>query len=327
MEEEDGRLERKLQTGEKGRLGRVSIIMTSGPAVIGRNRRALSSNRARRRRSGFGPVLAMAFLTACSGDLSHRSVAELSGVIEIPPATREIRLEIRNGTVGVDVHADRNISYGGGVRRAASTAETLAAIEAVPLEFRAMPDASDPGVLVIRGPEIGPEIRGLLALELGLRLPAELPVEIVVEENGHVTAARRRAPVVASTGRGDLRFERCEAAIDARTGRGNVIAFDHAGDLELETAVGDMQVFVRRPADRIRLDTGEGTVQCYIPATSGFRLDARAQIGKCGNSFGFPVERPSEYGAVMTGSRGDGRTEILLRTGKGALSLSAKSFE
>ncbi|MCA8951741.1 MAG: hypothetical protein KDE27_19690, partial [Planctomycetes bacterium] len=189
------------------------------------------------------------------------------------------------------------------------------------------PDPADPGTLVVRAPRLAAGVPRMLALELGLKLPAELAVGIAIEHNGHVTARDRRGPLTVTTGRGDLRFEQCAAPITARTGRGNVIAFDHAGDLVLETAVGDMQVFVRRPGERIRLDTGEGTVQCYIPPTTGFRLDARAQIGKCGSSFGFPVEHPSEYSAAMTGARGDERTEILLRTGKGHLSLGAKTFE
>ena len=57
-----------------------------------------------------------------------------------------------------------------------------------------------------------------------------------------------------------------------------------------------------------------------------FRADARTQTGKLANGFGMPIEKDG-YRATMVGQRGDGRTELVMRSGKGHLSLSHKTFD
>ena len=78
-------------------------------------------------------------------------------------------------------------------------------------------------------------------------------------------------------------------AIEANTGQGMLIAFDHEGDIDVRTGLGDMQVFVVKPGDQITLSTGKGTVQCHVPGDIGCEVDARAEIGRIGNDFGFEV--------------------------------------
>lgn len=293
-----------------------AAMKPSNPLAIGSRRLALAA------------MLPIVLVAACDGALGHRSVAEMAGSLPIGQSIRKVRFEIQSGTVGMDSQAERAVRYGGGVRRAADSAPELAALEAIPVELVAEPDPAEPTTLVVRGPAIpatGP--RGVLGLELGLHVPPDLPVEIRIAGSGHVTVANRRAPLVVHTGRGDLNFQACEGATEARTGRGNVIVFDHRGDVDIRTMTGNMQVFVREPGTRIRLDSGQGTIQCYVPPTTGLRLDARAQIGRCGSSFGFAHETIGTYGAAMVGERGDGRTGIVLRTGSGHLSLGARDFE
>ncbi len=286
------------------------------------------------RRVGRGSVLGsvllisvIPLLTGCSGDLSHRSVAEFEDRVELPAGIERVRFEVDNGTVELHVTDEPAILVGGGARRAANTPEQLQAIEAIELAVAAVPDPEDPSTLVVRSPQLSAGQPGLLALRVGFRLPAELPVTIEIAQNGHVTAKDRRGPLTVRTGRGDLHFETCVGRIEAATGRGNTIAYEHRGDLVLRADVGDMQVFVREPDQEVRLETGVGTIQCYVPPTASFRLDARAQIGKCHSAFGFPVENPAKYSAVMIGARGDATTRIMLRTGKGHLSLGSKAFE
>ncbi|MCA8976267.1 MAG: hypothetical protein KDC98_16220 [Planctomycetes bacterium] len=219
------------------------------------------------------------------------------------------------------------MSYAGGVRRAANTADDLTKIEAVALAFTGAADEQDPSTLVIRAPSLPDGVQGVLAFELGIRLPADIDIDLVVAENGHLTVANRSASSSAVTGRGDLRFIGCHGAIKAKTGRGQIIVDDHRGDLDITAAIGSMQVFVREPGQRIRLDTGDGTVQCYIPPNAGFVVDARAAVGRCGSSFGLDVESPTEFSAAMTGARGDAGTKIVLRTGTGHIQLGSKVFD
>lgn len=268
-------------------------------------------------------ALAMLGLGACE----HRSVQEFQGDLAIPAGTKTVRFSIDNGTVGVRTQTEAKVSYAGGARREGADAAALLAVEKVDLTLAGASDPKDPTVFLVRAPTVPAGVDGMLAVELGIRLPADLAIEIDITHNGHVSAGDRTGAITVNTGRGDLRFEQCHCAIKAKTGRGNVIAYDHRGDIDLTTGVGDMQVFVPGPAAMVRLFTGEGTIQCFLPPLAGFRVDARAEVGKCGSSFGLPVEHPDAYSAVMTGMHGDGKTQVLMRTGKGHLALTEKTFE
>jgi hypothetical protein len=246
----------------------------------------------------------------------------LSTQVPIGHDIRVVRLEIENGTLGVDVTTDPVLDIKGGVRRAADTAAELARLEAVPTALTGVPDPNDPHVLVVRGPQLGPDgPQGMLGYELGVRLPAELGLEIAVRGNGHVTVARRTGPVRVTTGRGDLRFENCQGGVVAKTGRGVVIAFGMGGALDIESAHGDMQVFVPQPGDLLRLRTGQGTIQCFLPKDAGFVCNARTETGRVGGAFGLHTESTTRFGMAMTGQHGDGRTKVVLMTGSGYIAL------
>jgi len=261
---------------------------------------------------------------ACTGGLSHRSVAETAGELPLPVGIERVRVELQNGSLEVHPGAEGQVRYRGIVRRAADTEEQLQAIEAQGTE---LVGAAEVEVFAIRGPTRPPGgDAGVLGLELVLEVPPGLPLEIQIAGSGNLVAEDRQAGTVLDTSRGDVRCMRATGATRIHTGRGNVIVYDHRGDLDVNAATGDMQVFVHEPGGRLRLVTGQGNVQCLVPPSTSFRVDARAQTGKLANGFGLPIQRDG-YSASMVGQRGDGRTEIVLRTGKGHLSLSHKTFD
>lgn len=292
------------------------------------------SNPSFRRPAFLGVVVVIAAAAVlwwfAGGGLGHRSVAETKGSLPIAADVDTLRLELQNGTIGIDSPLDPSappvVDFAGGVRRAADSAPELQQIEQVALVLTPVEDISRPRTLVLRGPVMPAGVSGLLALDLGIRVPAGLNLEIVITGNGHVTLGNRTGRAVVATGRGDLRFERCKAAIRAKTGYGNVIAFDHEGDLDLFTSAGDMQAFVRKPAGEIRLATGKGTVQCGVPEDCEFDLDGRAATGKIGADFGLAAEKVGEFGAAVVGKRGAARTKVVLRTETGHLAFRAKKF-
>jgi hypothetical protein len=258
----------------------------------------------------------------------------MSASVPLDAGVASVRIEIQNGTIGIDVHDERTVRYAGGVRRAADSAAGLAALEAIPALLSVARDPEDPGVLVLRGastPEVpadAPAPEGFVfGYELGVRIPASVPVEVRIAGSGHVVVANRSAPTRIATGRGDLRIEHCRANVKASTGRGQVIVYDHRGDIDVDAKTGGMQVFLREPGTRVRLVTGMGDIQCYVPPETGFVVDARAEIGRIGSGFDLPVETIQKYGAAMVGRHGDGRTEVVLRTGSGHLSLGRRVFE
>lgn len=270
-------------------------------------------------------------LVMWGGDLGHRHTQEMGATLPIGQGITRVRLEVQNGRIGVDVPLDPAAApaavYQGGVRLAADTAEQLAELRRIPIELTAATDPARPDTLVLTGPGLPPGSAGVLAVELGLRLPSELALEIVVTGSGHVTIGNRTGPTQIDTGRGDLRFERVRGPVRAKTGRGMVIAFEHSGDLDLHTQVGDMQAFVRQPGKLLRLVSGHGTVQCGVPADCEFDLDARAEIGRIGADFDLAAEKVGEYGASLVGRRGSGATRVVLRTGSGHLAFRVKKFD
>lgn len=301
--------------------------MTSGPDSAASRTRSV-----RLLPWALGALVVIGISVAIVGSgLEHRSVAELSGTVPIGQDVDTVRLEVQNGTIGIDLpepsRQDRVVAYAGGIRRAADSAADLARMEQLPTGLAVVADPKRPRTLVLRGPALPPGSSGLLAMELGIRLPGELTLEVVVPGSGHVTIANRGGRTIVDTGRGDLRFERCRGPVRAKTGRGMVIAFDHCGDLDLHTVVGDMQAFVKEPAATLRLVSGQGTVQCCVPANCEFELDARAEIGRIGADFGLVGERVGDFGAALVGSKGSGRTKVVLRTGSGHLAFRQHQFE
>ncbi|MBM3960954.1 MAG: hypothetical protein FJ306_03510 [Planctomycetes bacterium] len=264
------------------------------------------------------------------GGLGHRSVAQAKGTLAIPPGVSIVRIEVASGTLGVDAASDPAaapvVEWAGGVRRAADTAEELQQLDQVAVTLAAATDPARPEVLVLRGPSAPAGSKGVLAFEVGVRLPNDLRVEVVVAGSGHVTVANRGGSTMVQTARGDLRFERCAGAVRAKTGSGNVIAFDHEGDLDVLTGAGDMQAFVRKPAAELRLVTGKGTVQCGVPEGCEFDLDGRAEVGRIGVDFGLQATKVGDYGAAVVGRRGAATTKVVLRTASGHLAFRSKRF-
>jgi len=266
-------------------------------------------------------VAAFAMLAGCT----HRATVQVDGTVPVAENVTSIRIELDNGTLDVAVPEDPKVSdavsYKGGVRMEAPDDAQLKKLVGLQHGFVAAPDTDDPTVLVIRGPRLPAGVQGMIAYEGHVRIPAGMPLEVVVSNNGHVTLVGRRADSKIKTRRGDLRFDNCTGAIKATTGQGNVIAYDHRGDLDVRCRGGDMQAFVVEPGDKLTLSTGKGTVQCHVPASIECKVDARAETGRIGNDFEFEVTKPSPYSAAMTGAKGGGRTKVILRTAAGHIAM------
>tara|TARA_R110002096_G_scaffold20050_10_gene66892 strand:- start:4006 stop:4869 length:864 start_codon:yes stop_codon:yes gene_type:complete len=280
-----------------------------------------------RARDVIGALLLASLMGACA----HRSVSTTKGALSFGVDVTKIRIEMSNGTLdlaAVEAGASQSeITWQGGIRRDAGSAEDLTKIEVVSTELAGSMDPGEPGTFVVTCPKAPSGVVGMIAYEGNLRVPAKLPLEVVVTDNGHVTMAGREAFSKVTTRRGDLRFQACKGGVEANTGQGNVIAFDHEGDLDVRTGLGDMQVFIVKPGKQITLWTGQGTVQCHVPADIEFQVDARAEIGRIGNDFDIEVRKVGEYSAAMAGIHISPKTVVLLRTASGHISLIRRKPE
>ena len=258
---------------------------------------------------------------------AHRATEHVGGELSVPAGVERVRIELDNGTLDVALPLEGapagQVSYLGGIRMDASSDAELQQLLGVAPQLVAALDPEDPQVLIVRGPRAPAGVQGMIAYEGSLRVDASLPVEIVIRDNGHVTLVGRRSASRVRTRRGDLRFEDCSGGVEATTGQGNVIAYDHRGDLDVRSQGGDMQAFVVEPGERITLSTGKGTVQCCVPEDIECELDARAEIGRIGNDFGFEVTKPSAYSSALVGRRGGSKTRVLPRTAAGHIAVRA----
>lgn len=279
-----------------------------------------------RTRDVIGVLLLASLMAGCA----HRSVATTSGSQGVGSEVKKVRIELANGTLDVaplEKDSPREVSWQGGIRRDAGSAKDLTAIEGVPTGFEVAMDPDEPGTLVMRSPSAPKGVIGMIAYEGNVRVPVDLPLEIDVSDNGHVTMVGREAFAKIKTRRGDLRFEGCKGGIEANTGQGVVIAFDHEGDLDVRTGLGDMQVFLAKLGKQVVLSTGQGTVQCHVPHDAEFEVDARAEIGRIGNDYGIEVRKVGEYSAAMAGVHVSRKTRVLLRTASGHISLIRRKPE
>jgi hypothetical protein len=270
-------------------------------------------------------IVLTSLLLACG--CAHRETVQVAGELPLPAGVTSVRIEIDNGTLDIaplleGASADR-VTFEGGLRMDAVDDAQLAQLVTSEQQFVADADPDDPTVLRIRGPRAPEGVQGMIAYEGHVRIPADMPLEVVVQNNGHVTMVGRRAMSRVRTRRGDLRFDDCQGGVKATTGQGNVIAYEHGGDLDIRSQNGDMQAFVVAPAEKVTLSTGKGTVQCYLPPELGCEVDARAETGRIGNDFGFEVSKPSAYSSAMVGARGGRETRVLLRTAAGHIAMRA----
>ena len=256
---------------------------------------------------------------------SHRATDQVEGAVPLPEGVERLRIELENGTLDVatiEEGADaRVLTFGGGIRMDAADDGQLQQLVSMDHHLVGALDPEDPAVFVLRGPSLPAGLQGMIAYEGHVRVPASMPVQIDVANNGHVTLVGRRAATEVHTGRGDLRFEQCVGAVKATTGQGNVIAYEHRGDLDVRSQGGDMQAFVVEPGPVLTLSTGKGTVQCHVPEGISCRVDARAETGRIGNDFELEVTKPSAYSAAMTGRLGDGASKVVLRTAAGHIAM------
>lgn len=287
-----------------------------------------------------GVLVAMAaslLCTACGGALGERHIEPMRGEIDLPQGVRTVRIEGATASLKVLSRDDkgqpvteRKLRYQGKLRIAADTPAQLEAVRGTAPQLVAAVDPAAADTLVVQTPSMpagADPMHSVLGAELTVWLPEDLALQLDAREGGYLEVEDRAASVRMATGRGDLRLSRCRADAVLRTGAGVTIVDRHEGNLEVQAKAGEVQAWVRKPAETIRIVTGKGNIQCLVPGETELRADVRCEQGKIANGFGFPVERVLEFGAAMTGQRGGGRTEVVMRSGKGVLSLSHHVFD
>lgn len=270
----------------------------------------------------------LASLSSCGGSFSHREVVPLTGALDLPPSVGRLLLRVPSGSFELHPTEDHKLLFEGQLRIAANTEQELEQLRAVDRTPR-LEATSEPGTwqLHLPGPPAGFDpVMAVYSPELRLSLPPAIAVDLEASGSGNLGVIERQGAVRLRTSRGDLRLARCRGAARIHTGSGNVIVDRHWGDLDVDVGQGDIQAFVPGPGADLRLVTGLGNAICYLPPDAGFRADVRSMEGTVASGFGLPIQAHGD-GRSLTGLVGDGRTAVVIRTGRGRLALNRRTFD
>lgn len=277
----------------------------------------------------FLSVMALAAMAACGGPFSQRDARDASGSLPLAATTRSLCLLVDTGSFEVRTHSEGALRYQGVIRRAAGTEADLERLLGQEARVAASADAEDPTRLRLSLPTLPAgfdQQQAMVVCEFVIWLPADVAVDLETTGSGRLGAEERRAPVRLWTRRGDLRLARCQGPAVLHTGSGNTLVDNHRGDLEVDAAMGEIQALVREAGTSLKLVTGLGNVTCHLPPDAGFVADMRTDKGKVASAFGLASRRVQDFGAVMEGSHGNGRTRIVMRSGGGLLALNRKVY-
>ena len=127
------------------------------------------------------------------------------------------------------------------------------------------------------------------------------------------------------TGSGEVSGSSVRArALNVDTGSGSVrLAAVDAPEFLCDTGSGSVAVTLLGSPYRIRVDTGSGSVDLGLPASTGARLHADTGSGDV--QCDLPITRTHRDSGSLSGVLGDGRGTIRLDTGSGSIHLHAGS--
>jgi len=138
-----------------------------------------------------------------------------------------------------------------------------------------------------------------------------------------VTVTDLQGGLTATVESDSLRAERVRGAVKVQASASDVRLEDVAGAIVVSGAHTPVEVV--RPGSDVEVSTTNQEIRLSTPATSGFRLDARAEQGEVESDLEglhVPGDRPSHFAGVF----GDGRRRYRLATSNSTISvLSAAS--
>jgi len=122
---------------------------------------------------------------------------------------------------------------------------------------------------------------------------------------------------------GNLLIVGVEGGMEAETVNGNIVVRDAAGDASLSTVNGGIEFFADRLdfGERIDLETVNGTVDLYLPASAGAEIRAESVNGRLSNDFDIEVHKGKYVGSDFKGTVGGGGARVDLETVNGSITV------
>jgi hypothetical protein len=125
---------------------------------------------------------------------------------------------------------------------------------------------------------------------------------------------------------GDLKITGLAGGVRGETVNGSANASDVSGDIRLESVNGSIEVACSTltAPQSINLESVNGTIELRVPANASARVRAETVNGRISNDFGMEVSKHQFVGADLSGSIGNGGSDVKLETVNGAISILKK---
>jgi DUF4097 and DUF4098 domain-containing protein YvlB len=126
---------------------------------------------------------------------------------------------------------------------------------------------------------------------------------------------------------GDLHMDRGSFQANAlagplvlRTDAKEIHMQDATGDLQIEDRRGDVEVQAKAPIGNVAISTTGGEIDLKLPDSAGFQVDAQSDGGSIQSDYSLNINN-DRHNATATGSVGNGKSQVKLRTNRGTIEI------
>ena len=120
--------------------------------------------------------------------------------------------------------------------------------------------------------------------------------------------------------RGDFHGTSVTGPLVLRTDAMNIQVEQITGDVRIENRRGDIDVKAQAPLGNLDIYTTGGEISLGLPEKPGFQVDAASDGGEIQSDYNLNVNN-ERHNATATGTVGDGKVQVKLRTNRGTIQI------
>lgn len=119
---------------------------------------------------------------------------------------------------------------------------------------------------------------------------------------------------------GDIHGNDVAGPLVLRTNAMNIQVEEITGDVRIENSRGDIDVKAKAPLGNLDINTTGGEINVGVPEKPGFQVDAVSDGGEIQSDYNLNINN-DRHNATATGTVGDGKTQVKLRTNRGTIQI------
>jgi Putative adhesin/Domain of unknown function (DUF5668) len=120
--------------------------------------------------------------------------------------------------------------------------------------------------------------------------------------------------------RGDFRANALAGPLFLRTETKDIHVEEVTGDVRIEDRRGDIELQAKEPLGNLDIYTTGGEINVRLPEKPGFQVDAASDGGEIQSDYSLNINN-DRHNAIATGSVGNGKAQVKLRTNRGTIQI------